>query len=44
VLVQVESKLGLENLECIAAVDGIDGIDGVFIGPGDPSALSLRLA
>lgn len=35
VLVQVESRLGLENLERIAAVDGIDG---VFIGPGDLAA------
>src|ERR1700754_473959 len=35
VLVQVESRLGLENLERIAAVEGADG---VFIGPGDLSA------
>ncbi|WP_206953647.1 HpcH/HpaI aldolase family protein [Trinickia acidisoli] len=35
VLVQVESRLGLDNLERIAAVDGIDG---VFIGPGDLAA------
>jgi len=35
VLVQVESRLGLENIEAIAAVEGIDGI---FIGPGDLSA------
>ncbi len=35
VLVQVETKLGLDNLEAIASVDGIDG---VFIGPGDLSA------
>lgn len=35
VLVQIESRLGLENLEKIAAVEGIDG---VFIGPGDLSA------
>jgi 4-hydroxy-2-oxoheptanedioate aldolase len=35
VLVQVESRLGLENLERIAAVEGIDG---VFIGPGDLAA------
>ena len=34
-LVQVESRLGLENLEEIAAVEGIDGI---FIGPADLSA------
>jgi 4-hydroxy-2-oxoheptanedioate aldolase len=35
VLVQVETVLGLQNLEAIAAVEGIDG---VFIGPGDLSA------
>jgi 4-hydroxy-2-oxoheptanedioate aldolase len=35
VLVQIESRLGLQNLEKIAAVEGIDG---VFIGPGDLSA------
>ncbi|MBP0590086.1 HpcH/HpaI aldolase/citrate lyase family protein [Paraburkholderia sp. LEh10] len=35
VLVQIESRLGLQNLERIAAVEGIDGI---FIGPGDLSA------
>ena len=34
-LVQVETKLGLQNLEAIACVEGIDG---VFIGPGDLSA------
>ena len=34
-LVQIETRLGLENLEAIAAVAGIDG---VFIGPGDLSA------
>ncbi len=32
VLVQVESREGLDNIEAIAAVDGVDGI---FIGPGD---------
>ena len=32
VLVQVETRLGLENLEAIA---GVKGVDGVFIGPGD---------
>jgi 4-hydroxy-2-oxoheptanedioate aldolase len=32
VLVQIETKLGLDNLEAIAAVEGVDG---VFIGPGD---------
>jgi 4-hydroxy-2-oxoheptanedioate aldolase len=35
VLLQVESQLGLENLEKIAKVDGVDG---VFVGPGDLSA------
>jgi 4-hydroxy-2-oxoheptanedioate aldolase len=35
VLVQVESRRGLENLERIAAVDGVDG---VFVGPGDLAA------
>jgi 4-hydroxy-2-oxoheptanedioate aldolase len=34
-LVQVETLLGLKNLESIASVEGIDG---VFIGPGDLSA------
>jgi 4-hydroxy-2-oxoheptanedioate aldolase len=34
-LVQVETKLGLENLDAIAAVEGVDG---VFIGPADLSA------
>lgn len=35
VLVQVESRLGVENVDAIAAVDGIDCI---FVGPGDLSA------
>ena len=35
VLVQVETRQGLDNLEAIAAVDGVDGI---FIGPSDLSA------
>jgi 4-hydroxy-2-oxoheptanedioate aldolase len=35
VLVQVESRRALDNLEAIAAVEGVDG---VFIGPGDLSA------
>lgn len=35
VLVQVETRRGLENLDAIAAVDGIDG---VFFGPADLSA------
>lgn len=34
-LVQVESRKGLENLEEIAAVEGVEG---VFIGPADLSA------
>ena len=34
-LVQVETRLGLENLDAIAAVEGVDG---VFIGPADLSA------
>ena len=34
-LVQVETKLGLENLDDILAVEGVDG---VFIGPADLSA------
>ena len=32
---QIETRLGLENLEAIARVEGVDG---VFIGPGDLSA------
>jgi len=35
VLVQIETKLRLENLEAIARVEGVNG---VFIGPGDLSA------
>jgi 4-hydroxy-2-oxoheptanedioate aldolase len=35
VLVQVESRRGLDNIEEIAAVDGVTG---VFIGPGDLAA------
>ncbi|MGH8014539.1 MAG: 4-hydroxy-2-oxoheptanedioate aldolase [Candidatus Binataceae bacterium] len=34
-LVQIETRLGLNNLREIAAVDGVDGI---FIGPADLSA------
>ncbi len=34
-VVQVETRLGLENLEAIAAVDGVDAI---FIGPSDLTA------
>jgi 4-hydroxy-2-oxoheptanedioate aldolase len=35
VLVQIETRLALQNLEAIA---GVEGVDGVFIGPGDLSA------
>jgi 4-hydroxy-2-oxoheptanedioate aldolase len=35
VLVQVETRVALGNIEAIAAVDGIDG---VFVGPGDLAA------
>lgn len=35
ILVQIETKQGLDNLDEIVAVDGVDG---VFIGPGDLSA------
>jgi 4-hydroxy-2-oxoheptanedioate aldolase len=35
VLVQVESRTALNNLEAIA---NVEGVDGVFIGPGDLSA------
>ena len=35
ILVQAETRLGIENLDAIAAVDGVDG---VFIGPSDLSA------
>jgi 4-hydroxy-2-oxoheptanedioate aldolase len=35
VLVQIETRLGLDNLEAIAAVPGVDG---VFIGPNDLAA------
>jgi len=35
VLVQIETRVALDNLEAIARVDGVDG---VFIGPGDLSA------
>jgi 4-hydroxy-2-oxoheptanedioate aldolase len=34
-LLQVETKKGLDNLDAIASVDGVDG---VFIGPADLSA------
>lgn len=35
ILVQIETRKGLDNLEAIAAVPGIDGL---FIGPGDLSS------
>jgi 4-hydroxy-2-oxoheptanedioate aldolase len=35
VLVQIETRQGLDNLEAIARTDGVDG---VFIGPGDLSS------
>ena len=35
VLVQIESRAGLDNLEAIAAVEGVDG---VFVGPADLAA------
>jgi 4-hydroxy-2-oxoheptanedioate aldolase len=35
VLVQVENRVGLDNIDAIAAVDGVDG---VFIGPNDLAA------
>ena len=35
VLVQVETQLGLDNLDAITQVEGVDG---VFIGPGDLAA------
>lgn len=35
VLVQIETRKGLDNLEAIAAVPGIDGL---FVGPGDLSS------
>src|SRR5665213_3415386 len=34
-LVQIESRQGMDNLEAIAAVDGVDGL---FVGPADLSA------
>lgn len=35
IVVQIEDRLGLQNIEAIAAVDGIDGL---FIGPSDLAA------
>ncbi len=34
-LVQIESRKGMDNLEAIAAIDGVDGL---FVGPADLSA------
>jgi 4-hydroxy-2-oxoheptanedioate aldolase len=34
-LVQIESRRGMDNLEAIAAVDGVDGL---FVGPADLTA------
>ena len=34
-LVQIESRKGMDNLEAVAAVDGVDGL---FVGPADLSA------
>jgi len=34
-LVQIESRVGMDNLEAIAAVEGVDGL---FVGPADLSA------
>lgn len=35
VLVQIESQLGVDNLDSII---GVEGVDGIFVGPGDLSA------
>lgn len=35
VLVQIETRQALQNLEAIA---GVEGVDGIFIGPGDLSS------
>jgi 2-dehydro-3-deoxyglucarate aldolase len=35
VMVQIESRTGVENIDAIAAVDGVDGI---FVGPSDLAA------
>ena len=40
VLVQIETRLALQNLEAIAAVEGIDGL---FIGPSDLAAAFGRV-
>ena len=41
VLVQIESRAGLEAIDAIAAVDGVDGI---FVGPQDLAAAMGHLA
>lgn len=35
VLLQIETRLGLDNIEAIA---GVEGVDGIFIGPSDLAA------
>ena len=40
VVVQIETRLALQNLEAIAAVEGVDGL---FIGPSDLAAAFGRL-
>src|SRR5213592_1703923 len=40
VLLQIETQLGLKNLDAISAVDGVDGL---FIGPSDLAAALGRL-
>jgi 4-hydroxy-2-oxoheptanedioate aldolase len=40
VLVQIETRLALQNIEAIAAVEGVDGL---FIGPSDLAAALGRL-
>ena len=34
-MVQIETRLALENLKAIARVEGVDGL---FVGPGDLAA------
>lgn len=41
VLVQLESKAALKEIEAIAAVEGVDGL---FIGPSDLAGISVSLA
>lgn len=40
VLVQIESRLGMDNVDAIAKVDGVDGI---FVGPSDLAAAMGQL-